>query len=267
MSARRTKHYTWPVIGLTLPAFVAVWGGWVGIGQMTGFGVINMLPGMVDDGGWATINTAITLPIGLETYAAYALHTALNAATTSLRRFAFRSAVAALVLGALGQLAFHVMEAAGITRAPWWITALVAMIPVGVLGAGTALAALIRRERLELEEDQPTSTPGTTTASPLPIPVSPAPIENTPERRERSERAPRATSEAQEKAARLVAEGQSAQDAADAAGVPLSTARRYQTVARKLAADPSTDLGKVPGVSPALISIIRDTVAREGRKP
>lgn len=265
----RAKHYTWPVIGLTLPAFVAVWGGWVGIGQMTGFGVINMLPGMVDDGGWATLNTAITLPIGLETYAAYALHTALNAVTPTLKRFAFRSAVAALILGALGQLAFHVMESMGIVTAPWWITAIVAMIPVGVLGAGTSLAALIRRERLELAGRDLAAA---TQAAPVLDAVQEALTEIGPEVKAvldqpRRERGPRATSEAQEKAARLVAEGQSAQDAADAAGVPLSTARRYQTVARKLAADPSTDLGKVPGVSPALISIIRDTVAREGRKP
>jgi hypothetical protein len=31
---------------LALPAAVAVWSGWVGIGQMTGFGQVHPLPGI-----------------------------------------------------------------------------------------------------------------------------------------------------------------------------------------------------------------------------
>ncbi len=142
----------WPVLLLCLPAFVAIWGGWVGLGAMTGFGVINLLPGMVRDGGWATVNTAVTLPIGLETYAAYALHAALNTTRKgTLRTFAIWSGVASLVLGGSGQLAYHVMESFGVVTAPWWITAIVATIPVAVLGAGAALAALMNREEKELE--------------------------------------------------------------------------------------------------------------------
>ena len=34
---RRTLR-SWPLLFLALPAAVAVWYGWVGIGQMTGFG-------------------------------------------------------------------------------------------------------------------------------------------------------------------------------------------------------------------------------------
>jgi hypothetical protein len=53
----------WPLYLIALPATVAVWSGWVGIGQLSGFGVIRPLPGIWDA---ARINTAITLPVGVE---------------------------------------------------------------------------------------------------------------------------------------------------------------------------------------------------------
>ena len=66
---------TWPVLLLALPAFVAVWSGWVGLGTLTGFGVVHPLPGIADG---FTINSAITLPIGVETYTAFALRVWLS---------------------------------------------------------------------------------------------------------------------------------------------------------------------------------------------
>jgi len=60
----------WPLGLIAAPAAVAVWSGWVGLGQLCGFGVIHPLPGIWDS---ASINTAITLPVGIEAYAAYAL--------------------------------------------------------------------------------------------------------------------------------------------------------------------------------------------------
>ncbi|WP_020388542.1 hypothetical protein [Kribbella catacumbae] len=132
---------SWPVLLLALPAFVAVWSGWVGLGELTGFGVVHPLPGIADG---FTINSAITLPIGVETYAAFALRVWLSGQVPpSARRFAKVSALAALVLGALGQVAYHLLEAAGVTQAPWWITTVVACLPVAVLGMGAALAHLI----------------------------------------------------------------------------------------------------------------------------
>jgi hypothetical protein len=59
------------------------------------------------------------------------------------RRFARRSALGALVLGAAGQIAYHLLTAAGVTAAPWPITAFVACLPVVVLGCGAALAHLL----------------------------------------------------------------------------------------------------------------------------
>lgn len=135
----------WPLVALAAPAFVAIWGGWVGLGEMAGFGEINLLPGIVDDGGLATINTAITLPIGVEAYAAYALRAWLAGGSVppAARRFAKVSAIGALALGALGQIAYHLLAAKGVTAAPWWVTMLVACFPVAVLGMGAALAHLL----------------------------------------------------------------------------------------------------------------------------
>lgn len=132
---------SWPVLLLALPAFVAIWTGWVGLGELTGFGIVHPLPGIAD--GFA-INTAITLPIGVEAYAAYALRVWLSGRVPArARRFARTSALCSLGLGALGQVAFHLMDAAGVTTAPWPITTLVACLPVAVLGMGAALTHLI----------------------------------------------------------------------------------------------------------------------------
>ncbi|MEV0559725.1 ABC transporter permease [Dactylosporangium sp. NPDC050588] len=139
------KPRSWPVWVLALPAFVAIWSGWVGLGELTGFGVIHPLPGIADG---FSINTAITLPIGVETYAAYALAVWLSSAYgASVRRFARWSAVGSLIFGAAGQVAYHLLTAAGVTSAPWWITTAVACLPVAVLGMGAALAHLIHANR------------------------------------------------------------------------------------------------------------------------
>jgi len=130
---------------LAAPAGVAIWSGWVGLGELAGFGVVRPLPGIWDD---LRLNTAITLPIGMECYAAYALRVWLSGAMpATARTFARLSAIGALVLGALGQVAYHLMAAAGVSAAPWPVTALVACLPVGVLGMGAALAHLVRAER------------------------------------------------------------------------------------------------------------------------
>lgn len=131
----------WPLLLLAAPAFVAIWSGWVGLGDLTGFGVVHPLPGIADG---LTLNTAITLPIGVETYAAFALRVWLSGtAPAPARRFARWSALGSLLLGAAGQIAYHLMTAAGMAEAPWQITAAVACLPVAVLGMGAALAHLV----------------------------------------------------------------------------------------------------------------------------
>ena len=131
----------WPVVLLALPAYVAIWGGWVELGQMSGFGPVNLLPGIGDG---LTLNLAITRPFGMEVYAAYAMSTWLSKKPVSpeARTFAMWSSIAALVLGSLGQVAYHLLVANGITVAPWWVVVVVACLPVAVVGMGAALAHL-----------------------------------------------------------------------------------------------------------------------------
>lgn len=137
-------HRRWPLMLLAAPAFVAIWSGWVGVGALTGFGPVHPLPGIA---GGFTINSAITLPIGVETYAAYALRVWLaGGGPARARRFAKRSAIAAFLLGCLGQVAYHLMTAAHLTVAPWPITTAVSCLPVVVLGFGAALAHLQRTD-------------------------------------------------------------------------------------------------------------------------
>jgi hypothetical protein len=134
------------LVAIALGAFVSIWSGWVGLGELTGFGPIHPLPGIWDE---FVINTAITLPIGVEAYAAFALRAWLAPPVAGLtrlaRRFACWSALGALALGAAGQIAYHLMVAAGLTQAPWQITAFVSCLPVVVLGCGAALTHLVTR--------------------------------------------------------------------------------------------------------------------------
>jgi hypothetical protein len=145
---RAVRVPRWPLLLIALGAFVSIWGGWVGLGELTGFGPIRLLPGIADQ---VVINSAITLPIGVEAYAAYAMWAWLAPASAGVsataRRFACWSALGALVLGAGGQVAYHLMVAAGMTAAPWQITAFVSCLPVVVLGCGAALAHLIHRPK------------------------------------------------------------------------------------------------------------------------
>ena len=141
-TAPARRAVAWPVVLLALPAFVAIWSGWVGLGGLTGFGIVHPLPGIWDS---FSINSAITLPIGVETYGAYALYVWLSGRVPAPALwFAKWSALGSLMVGALGQVAYHLLVAAGVTSAPWWITTAVACLPVAVLGMGAALAHLVR---------------------------------------------------------------------------------------------------------------------------
>ena len=64
-SGARTVR-SWPLLDLAAPATAEVWSRWVGIAQKTGFGLVSPLPGI-----WPSLHldTAITLPVGVEAYA------------------------------------------------------------------------------------------------------------------------------------------------------------------------------------------------------
>ena len=151
----------WPVVLLAAGAFVAIWGGWVDLGQMSGFGPVNLLPGIMD----LTVNLAITLPLGMEVYAAFALGVWLTHRNIrpAARTFAGWSVLASLMIGAAGQITYHLLHAAGIERAPWQVVVGVACVPVAVVGMGAALAHLlgVRRARpgVAVETDGPVASP------------------------------------------------------------------------------------------------------------
>jgi hypothetical protein len=148
----------WPLLLIAMPAAVAIWSGWVGLGQMSGFGPVAVLPGIAH----LTINTAITLPVGVESYGAYALGAWLAPDVAgAARTFARRSALGALGLGMAGQVIYHLLAAAHAVRAPWPVVVLVSCMPVVTLGFGAALTHLLRASPLDttVARDAPAETP------------------------------------------------------------------------------------------------------------
>jgi hypothetical protein len=131
----------WPLMLIAAPAAVAIWSGWVGLGGMCGFGPVRLLPGITN---W-TLNTAITLPVGVEAYAAYALGAWISPASPpAARAFARWSALGALGYGMAGQVIYHLLAAAHATRAPWPVVVVVSCMPVAVLGLAAGLTHLLR---------------------------------------------------------------------------------------------------------------------------
>jgi len=142
-SGARTVR-SWPLLVLAAPAAAEVWSGWVGIARLTGFGLVSPLPGI-----WPSLHldTSITLPVGVEAYAAYALRawlTGEHAISGRTRRFAKWSAICSFALGMAGQVAYHLLAQAGAARAPWPVTTIVSCLPVLVLAMGTTLAHMLR---------------------------------------------------------------------------------------------------------------------------
>lgn len=146
-SMSRPTHPRWPIALIAAPAAVSTWSGWVGLGERAGFGAVRPLPGIADH---IVINSAITLPVGVEAYAAYALHAWLSPASHRLsrptRRFAAASAIGSLLLGMLGQVCYHQLTLAHATTAPGWVVTIVSCLPVLVLGMSAALLHMIRRD-------------------------------------------------------------------------------------------------------------------------
>ena len=156
----------WPLILIASPAAVAIWSGWVGLGGMCGFGPVNLLPGIGDG---FTINTAITLPVGVEAYGAYALGVWLRpgAIPGRARSFAKRSAIGSLALGMSGQVIYHLLAAAHQRSAPWPVITFVSCLLVAVLGFGAGLTHLLRLDGSDLDPS-PEPLPETAPEQPKP---------------------------------------------------------------------------------------------------
>src|SRR5690554_6125108 len=90
------RRNTWLLYVIAFPATIAIWGGWVSLEKLCGFGPVSLLPGIAD----VVIDTSIALPIGMEAYSAYALYVWLSSQGlgTGTRRYAKWSALGALVL-------------------------------------------------------------------------------------------------------------------------------------------------------------------------
>jgi hypothetical protein len=102
---------------------------------------VRLLPGI----SGLTVNTAITLPVGVEAYAAYALGAWMSPASPpSARRFARWSALGALAYGMAGQVIYHLLAAAHAIAAPWPVVVVVSCMPVAVLGLAAGLTHLLR---------------------------------------------------------------------------------------------------------------------------
>lgn len=136
----------WPLVLIGFAAAVAVWSGWVGLGTKCGFGLIQPLPGIVDD---FTLNTAITLPISVEAYAAYALRVWLSISHHSARTITFAkwSTVISLGIGVGAQAGYHLLEAFSYDHAPWPVVLVVSSVPVAMVGAASGLAKLVKDDR------------------------------------------------------------------------------------------------------------------------
>ncbi|WP_401001042.1 helix-turn-helix domain-containing protein [Agromyces sp. GXQ0307] len=146
------SYSRWPVIILSAAAAVSIWGGWVELGRMAGFGPVNLLPGITN----LEVDLSITLPIGMETYAAWAMGAWLTKKSIdpAARAYAKWSTFVSLAIGMSGQVAYHLLSAAGVERAPWPVVVGVASVSVAVLGMASMLA-----HRLHVPAERP-ATPG-----------------------------------------------------------------------------------------------------------
>jgi hypothetical protein len=217
----------WPLFVIAAPAAVSIWSGWVGLGGMCGFGLVHPLPGIADG---FELNTAITLPVGVEAYGAYALGAWLSLGEDHpARKFARRSAVGSLVLGMLGQVAYHLLAAAHQARAPWPVVVLVACLPVCTLGFGAALTHLLRVP-VPAPETAPAAVPESAPAAlpervPVPVPeVHPAALPSAPARRTRSAPARRT------RPVPVTAESAEAEFAAELAAGEIPSIRKIRAV-------------------------------------
>jgi hypothetical protein len=144
------RNHPWLLLLIAAPAAVEVWSGWIGLGTLSGFGEIHPLPGI-----WSglRINTVLTLPVGMEAYAGYALYAWLASdAGEAVRTFGRRSAIGALLLSCIGQVTYHLLAAADYKSAPSFVVVLAACLPVVVLALAAALTHLMHADARAREQ-------------------------------------------------------------------------------------------------------------------
>ncbi len=158
---------SWPLLVLALPAAVAVWSGWVGIGQLTGFGQVHPLPGIWDSFPSGHRGNPAGRRGGLRRLRPRAWLASSEAVSGRIRRFARWSAIGSLLLGMAGQVAYHLLAQVRATHAPWGITTAVSCLPVLVLGMGVALAHMLRADSHSQGQPGEQGAVGTDRSGPL----------------------------------------------------------------------------------------------------
>jgi len=150
---RWLRRHPWPLVVIAGAAAVTIWSGWVGIGLMCGFGPVNLLPGI---GSGLHVNTVITLPVGMEAYAAYALYVwlASTEASDDTRKFARWSVIGALALGCAGQVSYHLLDSYHLTRPPAFVVVLVSCLPVFTLFLAAALVHMMHADARKAREEE-----------------------------------------------------------------------------------------------------------------
>jgi F0F1-type ATP synthase assembly protein I len=128
-----------PLYVIGAAAAVSLWGGWVGLGMDSGFGLVHLFPG-VPVLGRIVVNLAITLPVSMEVYGAVALGFALDRTINErARKYAMWTGCASFAVGMAAQAMFHLLTSWHLSAAPWWVVMFVSWVPVLVLGMAAGL--------------------------------------------------------------------------------------------------------------------------------
>jgi hypothetical protein len=166
------RRKRWPLLLMGAGGSVTIWGGWAGLGRMTGFGKVYLLPGIWDS---FHINTIITLPIGMEAYAAYGFGVWLDrSAPKPARLFAMWSSLVSVILGMAGQAEYHHLVTTHQKVAPGLVVMAVSCLPVMAVMFGALLYHLQDEEEKAADSQAQSAPPQTEPAPAVPAPIRPA---------------------------------------------------------------------------------------------
>jgi len=139
----KPKDRLWILAVIGAACALEVCATWTGIGSRSGFPVIHLLRVV-------RIPTDFCLMVCMEAYAFYALSVWLGRPGRRSGPFAMCSAIGAMALSLIGQVAYHVTGAGAVP--PRWLIGFVSALPVVALFAGAILADLVRKDRADAEE-------------------------------------------------------------------------------------------------------------------
>ena len=132
--------------GIIAAAMVSIWGGWVELGHIVGFGAVQPLPGTPLS--HVTVDLAITLPIGAEALLALCVPIALASGSFSARtrRFSWTAMVIMTLVGMTGQVSYHLLTAWSWSTPPTWLVIGTSCLPITNLLVATILVHMVRAD-------------------------------------------------------------------------------------------------------------------------